>query len=317
MSEHMPFRIKREVPVEGFEDLRPFADGSVDRYGFPGEPSDLCAFIGRAFDSLLNAIMATDRLDVGDISRVARGVSASIDGDALDALSDSWAYEYGLPESINDVVELLASVGATPRYAHQLTGFGWRQSLLESALQGVYPECPCAQTQDIRLRIDARGRVVAFKHCYFCGRNGGAVKRAGHENKPYASTFPGLEWDMLRHVAHKARQDARPPRPQPLPISNWHERHQARINSPEWKALARKIYKRDRYTCQGCLEPDIGDRGMGINCHHITYRNLGAELAHQLTTLCDDCHNKVHFHPPYEANKPESNGQKDWQGWWY
>ena len=60
------------------------------------------------------------------------------------------------------------------------------------------------------------------------------------------------------------------------------------IKSPEWKAKARQRWILDRGQCAFC------HTGKNLQCHHITYENLGSEPMDDLVTLCEKCHAEVH-----------------------
>lgn len=74
--------------------------------------------------------------------------------------------------------------------------------------------------------------------------------------------------------------DARNLRP-PTPYEDY-------LRSPEW--LAKRAWAIDRAEgrCQVCNKPD------GLNVHHRTYKNLGAELPGDLLVLCSICHDLFH-----------------------
>ena len=58
--------------------------------------------------------------------------------------------------------------------------------------------------------------------------------------------------------------------------------------SDEWEWVRRKIFKRDNNSCQSCGHP--------AQCvHHITYERLGKESSFDLISLCNICHDEVHF----------------------
>lgn len=66
---------------------------------------------------------------------------------------------------------------------------------------------------------------------------------------------------------------------------------QAYLLSAEWYNLRTLVFERDGYRCQLCGSTNR------LECHHITYKRLGAEWLTDLTTLCggpDGCHNKIH-----------------------
>ena len=70
------------------------------------------------------------------------------------------------------------------------------------------------------------------------------------------------------------------------------ESNRSRKDYSKWKALRKKIYERDWYTCQSCLS--IGGR---LNAHHIFNwsNNKGYRLDPcNLITLCENCHKEFH-----------------------
>lgn len=70
-----------------------------------------------------------------------------------------------------------------------------------------------------------------------------------------------------------------------LPKTKYHEY----INSQKWKNKAKKIRKRDDYTCRLCNAKDVE-----LHVHHSTYERLGCETDNDLITLCAPCHKKFH-----------------------
>lgn len=67
------------------------------------------------------------------------------------------------------------------------------------------------------------------------------------------------------------------------------------LQSPKWKAIAKKRFEIDNYTCQMC-----GSRGTPNNpleVHHLSYRHIGNEqdrIYEDLVTLCHTCHKAIH-----------------------
>ena len=85
------------------------------------------------------------------------------------------------------------------------------------------------------------------------------------------------------------------------PIKKWRadifmsaEDKQTYMLSIEWQELRILVFTRDNYTCQSC-----GTKS-SLNCHHITYENLGMESIDQLTTLCTTCHTALHKRLGYD-----------------
>lgn len=68
----------------------------------------------------------------------------------------------------------------------------------------------------------------------------------------------------------------------------------AYLQSPEWQTLRFTVFERDGYMCQSC-----GSKH-NLNCHHISYENLGNESLEQLTTLCQVCHTQLHQQLGYD-----------------
>ena len=66
-------------------------------------------------------------------------------------------------------------------------------------------------------------------------------------------------------------------------------RYQAYLRSAHWRQLRARIMRRDGYTCTDCGST------WNLQVHHLCYRpNLEDALDEDLTTLCKECHEKVH-----------------------
>lgn len=72
----------------------------------------------------------------------------------------------------------------------------------------------------------------------------------------------------------------------------WEQTNQVIRNSPQYSKWRRKVFERDKYTCQHCDQV-----GGELNAHHIKpfakYKKLRFEVSNGLT-LCVDCHREVH-----------------------
>ena len=68
----------------------------------------------------------------------------------------------------------------------------------------------------------------------------------------------------------------------------------AYLQSTEWQNLRQLVFSRDNHQCQLCSSPNA------LNCHHISYENLGSESLDQLVTLCQDCHSALHLRLGYD-----------------
>lgn len=77
-------------------------------------------------------------------------------------------------------------------------------------------------------------------------------------------------------------------------------------SSAKWKSKRKKILNRDRNRCQMCRR--YGRNRNATTVHHIKHYEEYPELAltdSNLTSLCQDCHNKVH---PEKALKATMSG---------
>jgi len=68
----------------------------------------------------------------------------------------------------------------------------------------------------------------------------------------------------------------------------WRDRYEKYLQSPEWKAKRRLVFKRCGGVCEGCGEI------RATEVHHLTYEHLGNELLWELAAACRDCHERVH-----------------------
>lgn len=58
---------------------------------------------------------------------------------------------------------------------------------------------------------------------------------------------------------------------------------------PNWDQIRRRVYRRDRYTCQNC-----GATRVPIEAHHVVpIRSGGSHTLSNLITLCRNCHAKA------------------------
>ena len=71
------------------------------------------------------------------------------------------------------------------------------------------------------------------------------------------------------------------------------------LRSPEWKQKRQQVLFRDRHMCRNC------NVSTNLQVHHVSYRNLCNEPLHDLITLCDTCHTKLHEHYGYPQTYDE------------
>lgn len=60
------------------------------------------------------------------------------------------------------------------------------------------------------------------------------------------------------------------------------------LQSSLWKNIREKALFRDNGWCQGCLE------NRATQVHHLSYDHVGFEFLHELISLCEDCHTRIH-----------------------
>ena len=66
------------------------------------------------------------------------------------------------------------------------------------------------------------------------------------------------------------------------------------LMSDKWKQTKLTRLLIDNFKCQQCNKPITAETS---HCHHITYLRLGKESLSDVSTLCKECHEKLHdFH---------------------
>ena len=60
------------------------------------------------------------------------------------------------------------------------------------------------------------------------------------------------------------------------------------LQSAKWGELRSACFARDNHKCLKCGSTSY------LNCHHISYTNLGNEKLSELATLCESCHTALH-----------------------
>jgi len=73
------------------------------------------------------------------------------------------------------------------------------------------------------------------------------------------------------------------------------------ISSPEWREKALECKHKRFWVCALC-------GGKADHAHHNSYKNLGDEMPHELTPLCDSCHKD--FHNNHEYNNQEHKWER-------
>lgn len=78
----------------------------------------------------------------------------------------------------------------------------------------------------------------------------------------------------------------------------------------DWDSRRKAVYARDGHQCQNCGAKGGPFGDTELHCHHIVPKSEGgSHKKSNLTTLCRDCHNKVHdHHIPKMSNINSSSG---------
>lgn len=67
-----------------------------------------------------------------------------------------------------------------------------------------------------------------------------------------------------------------------------HEAYREYLRSETWQKKRSQRLAMDGFKCQMC------GSGKNLHVHHITYEHFSAEPIHDLITVCDNCHRKIH-----------------------
>ena len=130
---------------------------------------------------------------------------------------------------------------------------------------------------ELRRRTLRNGSVQFIKQCLDCGESvGQPVAHAKVDGEPE----PFHEKDASKDKADREeRYQAR--------RREFFERYDEYLRSDAWKAKRARVLARDKRICQGC-----GDTATQV--HHLTYARVGDELLLDLTSVCGDCHARLH-----------------------
>jgi hypothetical protein len=80
------------------------------------------------------------------------------------------------------------------------------------------------------------------------------------------------------------------------------------IKSTYWQGIRSILIKEVEYKCEDCGK--LKEEKYLLQCHHITYENLGRELRKDLIVLCKECHRLCH--PEKEKTFEEELNGGEW-----
>lgn len=123
------------------------------------------------------------------------------------------------------------------------------------------------------------------KNKYFRAREEGSIKKV----KDFLS---GNKHRDLAHALEKIKEDIYEDRSTEIRVPK--DEYLKYIRSEKFKKLKMERLKLDEYKCQICFKKVDASTS---HCHHITYIRLGKESLSDVSTLCKECHEKLHdFH---------------------
>ena len=150
-----------------------------------------------------------------------------------------------------------------------------------STWQTVEDEFNCRHLNTaIRYRDASNGARQYRGQCLNCGAGvGNFIKHGDIESpalvEPFDEILPehynSIKRDRYNDLVHTDRQ-------------SWWDEYNAYMQTPEWKQRRVQVLKRDRYTCQACLNATATD------AHHKTYDHFRQEPLFDLVAVCRPCH---------------------------
>ena len=133
------------------------------------------------------------------------------------------------------------------------------------------------------------------KNKYFRARDEGSAKKV----KDFLS---GNKHRDLADALEKIKDDIYEDRSRSTEIRVPREEYIEHIKGDKFKKLKMERLKLDDYKCQICFK-QVDEKTS--HCHHITYIRLGKESLSDLSTLCKECHEKLHdFHGKNKGHYP-------------
>jgi hypothetical protein len=165
------------------------------------------------------------------------------------------------------------------------------------------------------------GRITLYRQCYSCGKKHdkgvfkhsevdnlhekikfGDIKKYDEELENNGPTYQRYEDEYRREAIqiilkkhHDKNEQERINKHNEyieqarIKKDNWFKEHSEYLQTSKWKAIRQKVFIRDNFICQGCLEAPATE------VHHLTYDHWKDELMFELISVCYNCHhNKIH-----------------------
>ncbi len=137
--------------------------------------------------------------------------------------------------------------------------------------------------REIRRRVIADGRTSYVLQCVECGHTSSPVgKKMALSQNPSPPPYNAYIQAQRRARKHNEYVSAYLAI-RPLLAAEY----EAYLASPEWHNRREQAMARTKGTCEICGEG-------ATDVHHLTYRNIGAELPDELMPVCRICHEIIH-----------------------
>lgn len=140
-----------------------------------------------------------------------------------------------------------------------------------------------------RRRPTASGGVQIRRQCLDCGHVIGNARKQTPEDRYLPEVDPLLaeRYENQRQVAWRAIEQKHA-RLQHERDNSFFKEYDAYLNSEQWKAKRKLVFKRAGGTCEGCgLKP-------ATEVHHLTYKHHMNEFLFELVAVCTECHERLH-----------------------
>lgn len=167
------------------------------------------------------------------------------------------------------------------------------RDLRRNVYEGMVDQYNCKHDNtEIRKKVYSNGNVHYVLQCLLCGARSGQSIRKDTINYDPPEWDSSVEEEQARRQAEWDKSNGNREN-YLLRLNEWRERnwwniYNSYLGSPSWRWIRARVMERDEYLCQGC----------GINqaseVHHISYKNVGAELLFELVSVCSECHKRAH-----------------------
>lgn len=148
-------------------------------------------------------------------------------------------------------------------------------------------------------RLTVRQIATGLRRTHQCLRCGAAVsgklisaedRIKQLENLPLFDESMPKRWNESKHAAATLASNIRLEKlqqKQDNETRQWWEWYNQYTQSPQWRKRRERVFERDGYRCQACLENDATE------IHHLTYAHVGHEPLFDLISVCHACHEAI------------------------